>query len=417
MLDGGSGNDILTGGNGGDTYLFNRTSGSDIIYNYDDDSAHDAVDIYYNEQDLANSIINTELWFTKSGKDLIVKLLGTTNQMTVKDWFTNATAGDWTAADGFYIDVFISGHKVNGQPANMPTLLGLMKDIPVPASFSSLTAQQRTQIESAWANNTPPTVAVVAGNPVSAIEPVSPAAAVPIQLKFRVDDLHTPGSNLSLSASYSNGLFQTGAITVDGSDPTGKTRIVTLTPTGNSHGLTTITLTASDGVFSSAQLVVSVRLLASADPVSVSAPVNATGNAGAVIFLPGTLAGKLAEIQDTDSEKFDYVRIEGVPIGAVLSDGTNSFTASAGATTATVTTWNLAAIRITPPANSGVDFTLTLRARSYEDLQDFEINPGSNSGPKPPRSRSTSMAGRPVRAPLTARPSSAKTAPASSSPR
>ena len=157
-----------------------------------------------------------------------------------------------------------------------------------------------------------------------------------------------------------------------------------MTPTANSHGVTDITLTAWDGVFFSQPLVVSVRLLASADPVTVSAPVGATGNAGAAIFLPGSLAaGKLALIQETDSEKFDYVKIEAVPVGAILSDGTNSFTSAAGATTATVTTWNLASIRITPPANSGADFALTLKARSYEDLQDLEINPGSSSGPKP----------------------------------
>ncbi len=397
LLDGGTGDDTLTGGQGGDMYLFNRTSGSDTIYNYDDDSAQDAVDIYYNAQDLANSIINTDLWFTKSGKDLIVKLLGTTNQMIVKDWFTNTTAGDWTAADGFYIDVFISGEKVNGQPANMPTLLGLMKDIAEPASFASLTAQQRTQIESAWDNNMPPSVVAVAGNPVSGVEPVSPANPTAIQLKFKVDDLHTPDSSVSLSASYSNGLFQTGAITVDGSDPTGQTRILTLTPTANAHGLTTITLTASDGIFFSQPLVVSVRLLASADPVTVSAPVSATGNAGAVIFLPGSLAaGKLALIQDTDSEKFDYVRIEAVPVGAILSDGTNSFTSAAGATTATVTTWNLASIRITPPANSGADFTLTLKTRSYEDLQDLEINPGAKFGAEATTTIAVNVNGRPT---------------------
>src|SRR6202007_2188950 len=92
-LDGGTGNDIMIGGNGADHYVIQRNAGTDTIYNYDNDSGVDSV-----SYDQADNIQYSELWFSKSGKDLQVKILGTTTVTTVKDWFVNATAGDWSAA-------------------------------------------------------------------------------------------------------------------------------------------------------------------------------------------------------------------------------------------------------------------------------------------------------------------------------
>ncbi len=381
VLDGGTGADILIGGAGSDTYKWDRSSGSDIIYNYDDDGNRDAVDFFYDANDAAATIKNTDLWFTKSGQDLVVKLLGSANQILVKDWFVNTTAGDWTAADGFFIDVFIAGAKVNDHLVNMPTLLELMANVAEPASFGSLDAELQGQIDSAWGGNTAPSITALVGNPISTGE------GMPIELKFLLDDAHTPGANMEVEWSASNSVFQTiqqSDWRVDSADGSGKTWILTLRPTPDSHGLTTLTLKASDGVFLSDPLTVDVRLLARGDPTLVSAPVTGSGNAGTAIMLPGTLAGsKLAAISDTNSEVFDYVKIEGIPVGAILSDGVNSFTSTAGATTATITGWNLAAMRVTPPSGSGADFSMILKdplareSSAVRNLSRRRVRPGS----------------------------------------
>ncbi len=49
-----------------------------------------------------------------------------------------------------------------------------------------------------------------------------------------------------------------------------------------------------------------------------------------------------------------------------MSDGTNSFTATTGNTTADITGWTLSSLTITPPADSDADFTLTIIATSIE---------------------------------------------------
>ena len=55
-----------------------------------------------------------------------------------------------------------------------------------------------------------------------------------------------------------------------------------------------------------------------------------------------------------------------IPIGAVITDGVNTFTATAGNQAANVTGWNLAALTVTPPANADTDFTLTVTATATE---------------------------------------------------
>ncbi len=60
------------------------------------------------------------------------------------------------------------------------------------------------------------------------------------------------------------------------------------------------------------------------------------------------------------------VLIGAIPVGATLSDGTNSFTATSGKTSVDVTLWTLSALTVTPPADSGADFTLAVTAISTE---------------------------------------------------
>jgi len=73
-----------------------------------------------------------------------------------------------------------------------------------------------------------------------------------------------------------------------------------------------------------------------------------------------------AALVDTDGSETLAVSVSAIPVGAVLSDGTHSFTATAGATTADVTSWDLANLSITAPTDFNGSFDLTVTATSVE---------------------------------------------------
>ena len=52
--------------------------------------------------------------------------------------------------------------------------------------------------------------------------------------------------------------------------------------------------------------------------------------------------------------------VSAIPVGAVLTDGSNSFTATAGHTSVNVNGWTLTSLKITPPTGFLGNFTLTV---------------------------------------------------------
>ncbi|WP_420475452.1 calcium-binding protein [Noviherbaspirillum sp. ST9] len=78
-LDGGAGNDTLAGGNGGDTYRFGRGSGQDTIS--EDDymtSETDTIEV---------DALPTEVTLLRDESNLILRINGTTDTLTVTGWF------------------------------------------------------------------------------------------------------------------------------------------------------------------------------------------------------------------------------------------------------------------------------------------------------------------------------------------
>jgi Ca2+-binding RTX toxin-like protein len=73
-----------------------------------------------------------------------------------------------------------------------------------------------------------------------------------------------------------------------------------------------------------------------------------------------------AALSDTDGSETLTLVVSTIPVGAILSDGVNSFTATAGSTSVDIVGWMLSALVITPPANSDVDFQLTVTATATE---------------------------------------------------
>ncbi|WP_263627221.1 beta strand repeat-containing protein [Stappia stellulata] len=90
----------------------------------------------------------------------------------------------------------------------------------------------------------------------------------------------------------------------------------------------------------------------------------ARGGANTAIDLPD-LSGSLA---DTDGSEALSLAISGLPNGTVISDGSNTFTATSDGASADVTGWNLADLRATPPSNYTGTMHLTVSATATEAL-------------------------------------------------
>ena len=83
VIWGGAGNDTLAGGVGSDAYIFTYGSGSDVIDDASTDEDTDTVRFNYD-------IGRFSTLFDKSGDDLTVTLSGSTDTLTVTDWFSDA---------------------------------------------------------------------------------------------------------------------------------------------------------------------------------------------------------------------------------------------------------------------------------------------------------------------------------------
>lgn len=79
-LIGGLGQDLLTGGAGNDRYDFYRGEGQDTIV---ESSGTDMLVF-------DNTIANNQLWFSQNGQHLVIAVIGTTDQITVQDWFASS---------------------------------------------------------------------------------------------------------------------------------------------------------------------------------------------------------------------------------------------------------------------------------------------------------------------------------------
>ena len=121
-----------------------------------------------------------------------------------------------------------------------------------------------------------------------------------------------------------------------------------------------VTATASeDGTSASSSASLNVDVTGVADTPTVTVN-DATGLEDTAIDLNVSAA-----VADADESL--AVSIDGIPVGATLTSGTNTFTATAGNTSVDISAWDLSALSVTPPTNSDADFSLTLTATSSED--------------------------------------------------
>ncbi len=85
VLVGGIGNDVLNGGGGSDSYLFSAGDGQDTLKNWDTDPLSvDSLSF--------TGIESSELWLSRDGNHLIVDVVGSDDQVKIKNWYKN---DDW----------------------------------------------------------------------------------------------------------------------------------------------------------------------------------------------------------------------------------------------------------------------------------------------------------------------------------
>ncbi len=89
---------------------------------------------------------------------------------------------------------------------------------------------------------------------------------------------------------------------------------------------------------------------------------HANGMENEAILLPEITA----TTTDSDGSETLTLTITSIPEGAMLTDGTNTFTATAGNTDVDVTNWQLDGITITPPEEFSGEITLTVNATSND---------------------------------------------------
>ncbi|WP_331351723.1 calcium-binding protein [Cellvibrio sp. UBA7671] len=83
QLDGGEGNDTLSGDAGSDTYIFGGVFGQDRISNYDSNTS--SIDIAH----FSNASVE-DLWFTRTGNDLVISRVSSTDKVNVSNWYSGA---------------------------------------------------------------------------------------------------------------------------------------------------------------------------------------------------------------------------------------------------------------------------------------------------------------------------------------
>ena len=135
------------------------------------------------------------------------------------------------------------------------------------------------------------------------------------------------------------------------------------------------TYTVSDGEFTVPGSVdVSVTPVADAPDLIANGSTTVSGIEGEPIAIP-EIQANLTDLSGTESLQLE---LSGIPNGAVISDGTNTFTSTADNTVLDVTSWDLGSLTFTGATDGvSVEHALTLRATSTEsttsDIASTEI--------------------------------------------
>lgn len=138
LLSGAAGNDTLYGGLGSDSYSFGRNGGQDVI----DDA--DATTGNLDQLTFGPGVANDQLWFSQSGQDLVVSVIGSTDQVTIRQW---------SAGSSRHVERITAGGKslADTQVVNLVQAMSTMS--PPPIGQTTLSDAQRAQLTPVLAAN------------------------------------------------------------------------------------------------------------------------------------------------------------------------------------------------------------------------------------------------------------------------
>lgn len=100
ILQGNEGNDALKGGAGNDLYLFQRGDNQDKL------TDHDATANNHDVLHFLDNINHDQLWFSKQKDNLLIKIIGTSDQIKIVNWYKNESyqVEEILTADGFSLE-------------------------------------------------------------------------------------------------------------------------------------------------------------------------------------------------------------------------------------------------------------------------------------------------------------------------
>ena len=123
-LSGGLGNDGLQGGVGNDTYLFQRGAGADTLTEADATAGNS--DLLWFD----TNVTSNQLWFQHTGNNLVVSVIGTSDKVTLSNWYTGSAnqvetikASDGKTLSNAKVDALVSAMSVFAIPAVGTTTL------------------------------------------------------------------------------------------------------------------------------------------------------------------------------------------------------------------------------------------------------------------------------------------------------
>ncbi len=142
-ITGGTGDDSLIGGNGSDIYMFNIGDGDDTITEYD--ALYNSVDKIV----FGSGITRSNVYFTKSGDDMIISIYGTGDSITIK----NASVSEYFQIEKLiFSDGSVYSYKFCSNTAE-ESLYDSNENI-VTTKIYMLDSDAYTKIEYTYENNT-----------------------------------------------------------------------------------------------------------------------------------------------------------------------------------------------------------------------------------------------------------------------
>ncbi|WP_269321412.1 putative Ig domain-containing protein [Paracidovorax avenae] len=138
-LDGGAGADTLAGGLGNDTYWLARGHGTDTIQENDTTSGN------LDTAKFAGDVSSRQLWFRKSGNNLEVSVIGTSDKFLVTDWYLGSR---------YQVERFEAGDGKALQASQVQNLVQAMASFSPPAAGQTqLPANYQSKLETTLAAN------------------------------------------------------------------------------------------------------------------------------------------------------------------------------------------------------------------------------------------------------------------------